>query len=561
MTGPNDMDGYTTIAKENDGIYLTVFPPRGKGRRITLDDIRKELAKYKIAINNDNLLTQLAHQASGKPQKIATIAKPAPQQVGSVFIEITPDEMTAKVTVIPPEDGKFATLDEIRAALAKYDVKFGLDETRLADLAQKVQAMASGQTELEPIEMEVAFGTPVQHGSDARIEFLYKKEAPVEEKKPEVPFEEMEDGRIDYRALHQIENIAAGTKLARKISPTQGVPGRTVTGKVTEAKDGKDIEIVCGKGAAFSPDNKDEVVAEADGQVIVKDNRISVMSIYEVPGDVDFSTGNIDFVGTVTIRGDVKDGFKVYAGEDLIIQGVVEAAELKAGGKLTIGGGLSGSDRAIVTCQGDANIKYIRNAHVEVGGSLTVGQAVMHSKVTVGKRLIVAGKKGVIVGGQVIAGEEINAASMGSNFATPTEVVVGEAVGVRDELQRIENEVKTAAENLEKTKKGMLFLKDLQTKMGGNLPPEKKELLTKLTRAQFKLMADVKSLGEKKMELERQDAEGAAERKRHAKVSCLGIIHTGVKITINKASRQVSEELKYCTLTESDGEVKVGPFK
>jgi uncharacterized protein (DUF342 family) len=232
---------------------------------------------------------------------------------------------------------------------------------------------------------------------------------------------------------------------------------------------------VCGKGAAFNPANKDEVIAEADGQVIVKDNRISVMSIYEVPGDVDFSTGNIDFVGTVTIRGDVKDGFKVYAGEDLIIQGVVEAAELKAGGKLTIGGGLSGSDRAEVSCQGDANIKYIRNARVEVGGNLTVGQAVMHSKVTVGKKITVAGKKGVIVGGQVIAGEEVNAASMGSNFATPTEVIVGEMVGVRDEVQKLENEIKTATENLEKTKKGMLFLKDLSTKMGGNLPPEKKD--------------------------------------------------------------------------------------
>ena len=55
MTGPNDMDGYTTLAKENDGVYLTVFPPRGKGRRMTLDDVRRELAKYKIVINNDTL--------------------------------------------------------------------------------------------------------------------------------------------------------------------------------------------------------------------------------------------------------------------------------------------------------------------------------------------------------------------------------------------------------------------------------------------------------------------------------------------------------------------------
>ena len=103
---------------------------------------------------------------------------------------------------------------------------------------------------------------------------------------------------------------------------------------------------------------------------------------------------------------------------------------------------------------------------MEIGGSLTSGQAIMHSKVTVGKKVTVAGKKGVIVGGQVIAGEEVNAASMGSNFATPTEVIVGEAVGLRDELQKMENELKAGVENLDKTKKGIQFLKDLQVKDG-----------------------------------------------------------------------------------------------
>ena len=48
---------------------------------------------------------------------------------------------------------------------------------------------------------------------------------------------------------------------------------------------------------------------------IVKDNKISVMALYEIPGDVNLSTGNLDFIGTIIVRGDVKDGFKVFAGE------------------------------------------------------------------------------------------------------------------------------------------------------------------------------------------------------------------------------------------------------
>ncbi len=562
MVGSKDQNGYTTITTENDGVYLTVFPPSGKGIKVTLEDVKKELFKYKANPDNPVILTQIVAQSTGTPQKI--ISKKAPSTPGQdqVFVEISDDEMSAKLTIVPPQSdtGHFSTIDDVRESLKRRTVVYGIDENRMAEISEKLSQMALSKNISEPIEMEVAFGTAVTNGEDARVEYLYKAKTEETDQPIAVP-EETEDGRVDYRAVHKIDNILKGTLLARKIPPSKGVPGMTVTGKAIEAKDGQDIEVLAGKGVVVSPNNKDEWIADSDGQVIIKDNKISIMALYEIPGDVNLSTGNLDFIGTIIVRGDVKDGFKVFAGEDLIVNGVVEGAELKCGGKLTIAGGVSGNDKAKIVCQSDGNIKYIRNAIVEIGGNLSTSQAIMHSKVTVGGKVTVAGKKGVIVGGQVIAGLEVNAASMGSNFATPTEIIVGEAIGLRDEIQKTDTELKASVENLDKTKKGIQFLKELQIKMGGNLPPDKKELLTKLTRAQFKLMADTKTLVEKKQELEKIDQEGAVERHRMAKVTCMGIIHTGVKITINKASRQVSEELKYCTLTESDGEVKVGPFR
>jgi uncharacterized protein len=491
------------------------------------------------------------------PKDDVNIDKPQEQ----IFVEISEDEMTGKLTIVPPqsENDHFATIDEVRNTLQRRGVVYGIDETRMTELTAKLAQLAEAKSINEPIEKEIAFGTPLVNGEDARVEYLYKK-APEEEQKA-VVLEETEDGRVDYRSLHKIENIAKGTILARKIPPTKGMNGMTVTGKVIEGKDGKDTEMAVGKGVIVNPENKDEWIADTDGQVITKDNKLSVLALYEIPGDVDLSVGNIDFVGTVIVHGDVKDGFKVYTGEDLIINGVVEGAELKCGGKLTIAGGVSGNDKAKISCTGDVTAKYIRNASVDVGGSLTCSQAIMHSKVTVGKKVTVAGRKGVIVGGQVVAGYEINAASVGSAFATPTELVAGEAIGLREELQKLDHELKAATENLDKTKKGVQFLKDLQVKMGGNLPPEKKELLTKLTRALFKLVADTKTLAEKKQDLEKKDQQAAEERRRHAKVTCMGVIHTGVKIIINKVSRHITEELKYCTLTELHGEVKVGPFR
>src|SRR5579872_4136093 len=287
MAGSTDVNGYTTITNDSDGVYLTVFPPSGKGIKVTLADAQRELQKYKLNVDNPALLNQAVSQASGKPTKIA-----GPKMDGSqdqVFVEINEDEMLAKVTIVPPqsENDHFATIDDVRNTLKRRGVVYGIDESRMSELSEKLSQLASTKNINEPVEMDIAFGTPVTNGEDARVEYLYKK---TEEVAPEAAvLLEDEEGRIDYKAAHKIDNIIKGTVLARKIPPAKGMQGMTVTGKATEAKDGKDIEVTASKGVVVSPDNKDEFIADTDGQVIVKDNKISVLALYEVAGDVNLS--------------------------------------------------------------------------------------------------------------------------------------------------------------------------------------------------------------------------------------------------------------------------------
>src|SRR5581483_10750785 len=159
-----------------------------------------------------------------------------------VFIEISEDEMLAKVTVVPPqsENDSFATIDDVRNRLKQRGVAYGVDETRMAEISAKLSQLAATKNINEPIEMDVAFGTPVTNGEDARVEYLYKKAEPEE---AQAPPPEDEEGRIDYKAAHKIDNILKGTLLARKIPPAKGTQGMTVTGKALVAQDGKDIEV------------------------------------------------------------------------------------------------------------------------------------------------------------------------------------------------------------------------------------------------------------------------------------------------------------------------------
>ena len=70
MVGAKDVNGYTTITTESDGVYLTVFPPSGKGTRVTLEDVKRELNKFNMRVDNPSILNQAVAQASGDRKSV-----------------------------------------------------------------------------------------------------------------------------------------------------------------------------------------------------------------------------------------------------------------------------------------------------------------------------------------------------------------------------------------------------------------------------------------------------------------------------------------------------------
>ncbi len=494
---------------------------------------------------------------------------------GQCFIEVDAEEMTAKVTVIPPQDekGKPITQEDIRRAVTESGVSYGIYEDAFEEMEPYLKRMAEENFMADPIEVDVAGGKPKADGVDAHLDYIFRRALAGEEGGDEAKAgaekeEEAKDGKkkadehVDFRETGQIENVAENVELVRKIEATMGQTGMTVRGVEIPAEDGKDIEVKAGAGVKVSEKDPNLIFSEISGQVIIKDNEITVKSIYEVKGDVDFSIGNIDFLGTVIIGGDVKADFKIKAGEDIIIKGVADAAHLECGGNLIINGGFMGQDKGTIKCGGEATIKYINNAKkVEVDKVLTVHQAILASDVVCQEVVNVAGSKGTIVGGKVIAGKTVNAAILGNHMATPTEIVVGSLPGVVEEVEELEKKITAMKEELDRTKKGVDYLKALRQK-DGELPEVKQELLQKMTKAQVQQMGDLNQMTTRFQELEKL-VEGQGEEDGHkapAKVNIAQTVFTGVKVKIHEATRMITEELKYCTLMESEGEVKVGPY-
>jgi uncharacterized protein (DUF342 family) len=70
------------------------------------------------------------------------------------------------------------------------------------------------------------------------------------------------------------------------------------------------------------------------------DERVEVIDLIKVSGNLDYNTGSIECEGSVRVEGDVLPDFHIRAGGDVSIGGVVDAAEVTAGGAVVVRQGI-----------------------------------------------------------------------------------------------------------------------------------------------------------------------------------------------------------------------------
>ena len=143
-------------------------------------------------------------------------------------------------------------------------------------------------------------------------------------------------------------------------------------------------------------------MALVDGHVSFTGGKLNVYPVYEVRGNVDNSTGNINFVGKVVVKGNVLTGFEIKAEGDIEVEGVVEGAKLEAGGNILLKRGAQGSGRGVLICQGSLVSRFIENCTVEAGGDI-IADAIMHCSISSKSSIELKGRKGLLVGGNTAA--------------------------------------------------------------------------------------------------------------------------------------------------------------
>lgn len=455
-----------------------------------------------------------------------------------IAVEISKDKMEAFARLLGPVDYSISILEAFVERLKDAGVVYGIDE---AAIEREVRSGEAGRS------FVVARGVKPVRGDPARVELNFRPEADL---KPLI----LEDGRVDYYNLKLVENVSKGQILARKIPATPGVPGMNVLGEVIPPLPGPDVQLRAGENVRLSDDGL-TLEALIDGHpVLVGSAKVSVLPTYHVRGNVDLSTGNIEFSGNVIVSGDVTTGLEVRAGGDVEIHGTVDSALVEAGGNVVVRRGIRGGNKSQVRAGKNVWALFVENAKVEAGKSVEVGEAIMHSKVFASEKVVVRGRRGLIVGGLTKAGKEVCAKVIGSPLGTLTEVEVGVDPRLARELSQLQNLIFTKEKEFDQAQKTIEYIRKKYT--GADLRGEMQRTFSDTLRRRGRIFQELKELREQKDRAEREigDVNNAVVRVSES-------IYPGLKVSIGCSVRLFQEEIKRCTLRLDDElQIEIGPY-
>ena len=485
-------------------------------------------------------ITKLYKQNLKEPVKVADrLVEYAPEKNDYIRVTVSIDSLEAYLDVtFPPMDTEEITERDIIHRVLEAGVIYNIDYEKIKQIVQHRIF----------VEKEViARGKEPYIGEEAQI---------VLEVDTEISSEPLvkEDGSVDYRQINLLKTVEKDQLLAEKIPASKGQDGMNVLGEVIDST-GKDKPLPQGENTYISDDGL-SLYAAVSGRIVHKKNRLSVENKLKIRGDVDYSTGNIEFTGDINISGDVLTGFKVKTEGDIRIRGVVEGAELiSTKGSIIVSRGVIGQEKARILAAKNVHAEFINEATIEAGHNVTVSEYIMNSIVSADNEIQAIKGRGSIIGGKLFAEKAIEAKNIGSASYLRTEVKVGGRVA--GELYKKMLTMEHDEEILGKTSTSLLkeieFIELLKRKLP-KFPKfkndELKELLVKLRKAERRK----DEIEKQKKELQKEFKVVVSEKEK--KISA-NTIYSNVLLSIDQNKMMTEYIYKMCTVYSRDGQMKI----
>lgn len=425
-------------ASDDGSRLLALWQPGAERPSMTMSTVRATLAAQGLDVFflDEDAVTRMIETC--RKAEDAVEREIGQRRDGVCIVVMSKDKMDARLTLERPYGGAAVTDAMIRESLQQAGVTVGILDEAIA------AALSAG----EVTDVVVARGRPTQHGDHSAFVSLVPH---AQDRRPQVD----QHGVTDYRDLGRITGVSPGDPVMRRTPATSGVDGYDVTGAPLKAKPGKSVPYAGKlKGVVADADDPELLRSAIHGRAVQVEKGMTVEPAIDL-AQVDMSTGNIDFDGSVTVLGEVLARMKIVATGDVLVHGTVAAADIHAGGQVVLLGGFKGaledeeragqapSHESTIRCAGAFHARFVEYAHVESGGDILIDDHSMFSTLHAARHVVVGvgGAKGQILGGTITAIGQVTAVKYGGPSGSKTLVQVGLEPKHRAHLEHLDAEI------------------------------------------------------------------------------------------------------------------------
>ena len=430
---------------------------------------------------------------------------------GYINIYISDDEMAADIFLVEAPSPDFYKLEEILEYIQEQGITYGIKEEVLKDI---VENKRYGEF------IHFVEGAVPEEGINGSFDFKFDTNP---SKKPKLK----SDGSVDYYNLNLVETVQKDQIVAEYIPKKDGKEGVTIKGNIIPATKGKDMPPLRGKGFYTSEDNI-YYYAEYDGKVELIMGRLTVSAMHTVMGNVDLSTGNIDFRGDLMITGNISSDMKVKATGNITVDGLIEAASVEAGKAILVKGGILGGGKSVIKAGTDVYAQFIENTFVESNGCVQA-DSIINSNINAYNDINVFGRTSCIIGGKLKANRYIRTKIIGSDKGVTTIMEVGVPNDCYSERKRCAEKLQKFQQDLEKTE---LLLEKMASS-----GEENGDMAIQVTRTKIELTAEIFRMRAILKELDLR-----LEIGRNAEIIAEKMVYPGVHVIIDGIHYEVPEE-------------------
>ncbi|MDR0946548.1 MAG: FapA family protein [Ruminococcus sp.] len=453
-----------------------------------------------------------------------------------IIATINSNNSVAAVTVMAPQNGGTEVSTElIMKALDDKGVKAGIIEETVNSIARE---------KLYNTDFVVARWKQAENGVDGEITYHFEKSV---EGKPT----ENSKGNVNYKDLGIIRTVLRNTIIADITLPTDGEAGYDVRGTVLQPRPGKKASYQLGPGTQLINDDT-QISAVIDGALFWRNNSFCVEPDITLKDDIDFKTGNIEFIGDITVNGDILEGFKVVSQKGSVtVKGAVFGGEVSAGIDVTL---KKGCNHAKITAGGNIDSLFCEYSNINCAGDFTAQNLILCDVYCGGALRTKAGSGGLVGGRYTIIGD-CEVGNIGSQHYPITEITLGNNAVLATEKEDLQRGI--ATRNQEVHDLGLIidYLNNKKKELRG-LPEDKEEILGNSVRQRL-----IKGREIQKMNKRIDEIDDFLSNRQNLRINCKGTIYPKTKIIINQSRCEVVVEWKRVSVyLDEDNEFKFAPL-